>query len=192
MSRDGRLFIMHDETTGRTCDGDVSIEGSDASLIDGITLKNGEPVPGLLDVLDLVRGRAALNIEVKSRGAGAMTAAVLRTARYSGNILLSSFDEREIIAARSVDPKLPVAGIFDAFAPESVPVYAKSGCSVISLNRKAVSRELVERFHAYGVRVYVWTVDDRSEMEALLDSGVDGIYSNRPCELRSLVDGRIR
>ena len=45
----------------------------------------------------------------------------------------------------------------------------------------------VERAHALGMSVNVWTVDDAQEMRYLLDLGVDVITTNRPLELRSLM-----
>ena len=46
----------------------------------------------------------------------------------------------------------------------------------------------MERAHAAGLAVYVYTVDDPAQMERLLRSGVDGLFSNVPDRLRSLVD----
>ena len=41
--------------------------------------------------------------------------------------------------------------------------------------------------HQLGLKVYVWTVDSRSEMMRLMEMGVDGIITNRPDILRSVV-----
>jgi glycerophosphoryl diester phosphodiesterase len=41
--------------------------------------------------------------------------------------------------------------------------------------------------HQLGLKVYVWTVDSRSEMIRLMEMGVDGIITNRPDILRSVL-----
>jgi glycerophosphoryl diester phosphodiesterase len=38
--------------------------------------------------------------------------------------------------------------------------------------------------------VHVWTVNDRDEMERLLDLGVDAILSDRPTVLKQVLTGR--
>jgi glycerophosphoryl diester phosphodiesterase len=48
----------------------------------------------------------------------------------------------------------------------------------------------VERIHAAGAEVHVWTVNDPGAMTRLLDLGVDGIVTDRCDVLRALVDAR--
>jgi glycerophosphoryl diester phosphodiesterase len=48
---------------------------------------------------------------------------------------------------------------------------------------------LLEEAHQLGLKVYVWTVDSRRDMVRLMEMGVDGIITNRPDILRSVVIG---
>jgi len=186
-SRDNNLFVMHDKETGRTADSNIDIERSLSDDIERVRLKNGEPIPDLKGVLALVAGKAGLNIEIKSEGAGALTAAHIVGTGYQGKLMISSFKEREVIEAKRVMPTIPVAGIFDAFAPSEVSAYRAKGYSVISLNRKTVSRELIISCHSKKIEVYVWTVDKEEEAVRLISWGADGLYSNNPVLIRRLV-----
>ncbi len=47
-------------------------------------------------------------------------------------------------------------------------------------NRRLVRRGAVERWHAAGYGVYVWTVNDAETARALCDMGVDGILTDYP------------
>ena len=43
-----------------------------------------------------------------------------------------------------------------------------------------VDAKVVAHFHARGIPVHVWTVDEEEEMRELLALGVDGIVTDRP------------
>lgn len=49
---------------------------------------------------------------------------------------------------------------------------------------------LLEEARQLGLKVYVWTVDSRSDMVRLIEMGVDGIITNRPDILKSVVELR--
>ena len=55
---------------------------------------------------------------------------------------------------------------------------------------KYVTNKMLAEAHRLGLKVYVWTVDSRSEMVRLMEMGVDGIITNRPDILNSVVRGR--
>jgi glycerophosphoryl diester phosphodiesterase len=69
------------------------------------------------------------------------------------------------------------AGLPDALAPR--------GFQLAALPRRShrlevVTRRTVAHFHRVGMPVHVWTVDDETEMRALLALGVDGLITDRP------------
>jgi len=188
-SRDNQLYVMHDHDTGRTAEKNINIEQSLSEEIASVKLKNGEPVPQLGDVLALVAGKVGLNIEVKSEGSGALTAANLAGSGYRGPVLISSVKEREVQDARRVMPTTPVSGIFDTFIEAEVKKYRSLGYGFISLRKKTVTRELISACHDQKIKVYVWTVDNEEEIRRFIEWGVDGMYSNNPMVLKSIVDG---
>ena len=50
-----------------------------------------------------------------------------------------------------------------------------------------VDRRFVDGAHRAGLPVQVWTIDDATEMERLLDLGVDGIMTDRPTVLKDVL-----
>jgi len=188
-SRDNHLYVMHDKETGRTAGKNINIEQSLSGEIASVKLKNGEPIPLLSDVLTLVAGKVGLNVEIKSEGAGAMTAVHLADSGYKGPVLISSFKEREMQDVRRVLPTMQVSGIFDTFVPAEVSTYSSMGYGFISLRKRTVTRELVSACHDRKIKVYVWTVDEEDEIRRFIEWGVDGMYSNQPGVLKRIVDG---
>lgn len=75
--------------------------------------------------------------------------------------------------------------------PPAVTVAGRFAHLPVRLGRLPfLSPALVRRAHRLGVRVVVWTVDEPAAMHELLDMGVDGIITDRPDVLRSVLIGR--
>ncbi len=187
-SRDNALYAMHDKTTARTAEKNIDIERATSAEIARVKLRNGEPIPTLSDVIKVVSEKAGLNLEIKSDGAGLLTAEYLASSDYKGHILVSSFKEDEVLAVRHAMPQLPTSVIFDVFTVRDVPSYGEKGYKIISLRKMTVSENLVEVCHGQGIQVYVWTVDEEDEMRKFVSWGVDGIYSNKPGLLKETVE----
>jgi len=50
-----------------------------------------------------------------------------------------------------------------------------------------MTSKLVKKAHASGLEVFVWTVNTKSDMKRMIKRGVDGIITDRPDILRSIV-----
>ncbi len=59
----------------------------------------------------------------------------------------------------------------------------------ISLISSSANRKLVERVHACGKEVHVWTVNKKSELERMKMIGVDNIITDRPILAREVILG---
>ena len=135
-----------------------------------------------------VAGKAGLNLEIKSDGAGLRVAEYLASSDYRGYVLVSSYKEDEVLAVRRILPALPVSLIFNVFAARDVRSYGSKGYKIISLRKMTASAKLIDACHEQGLQVYVWTVDGEDEMRKFISWGVDGIYSNKPGVLKGIVN----
>jgi glycerophosphoryl diester phosphodiesterase len=188
MAADRSLWVMHDKQTGRTAAPDVDIEQVTASEAGSVWLSNGEPVPTLDNVFDLVQNKAAINIEIKSDHAGAALARHLQSRAALPRLVVSSFKEAEVSAVRSVFPQLDYALIYDAFSSRHISEYRSRGYGLISLRKNTVTEALVMGCHARGLRLFVWTVDAEEEMKRCIEWGVDGLYTNKPALLKEVLE----
>jgi glycerophosphoryl diester phosphodiesterase len=58
------------------------------------------------------------------------------------------------------------------------------------LRLKVTTERMLRRFHAAGVEVHVWTINDPADMHRLLDLGVDGIVTDRADLAMSVLESR--
>lgn len=199
LSRDGVPVVFHDETLARlTDDADPRrIDRLDAATLTARRLVGGFHMPTLADVLDLVAGRVALNIELKDPD-GVEATARLFAGRSTAGVMLSSFAPRAVAAAAERLPRLPRALIVEPrtapveWAPAIMPFAALARVRATHWHpfHRLVHRRLVSALAARGVAVCAWTVNDPAIAARLAGCGVDGIMTDRPGWLRAALARR--
>ena len=65
-----------------------------------------------------------------------------------------------------------------------------AGGAIWSPYYKELDESQLREAHDLGLKVIVWTVDDPTRMELLLDLGVDGIITDYPDRLRAVMRRR--
>jgi glycerophosphoryl diester phosphodiesterase len=149
----------------------------------------GEHVPTLDEVFGLVRGRCALNIELKAEGVEAAVCRAIRDNDEFESSIVSSFDLGALERVRKIEPQIRI-GVLAERGPNKM-LAAASELKAVAVNPRfnLVDAPLCAEAHRRGLYVYVWTVDDVQTMWAMLDRGVDGIMTNYPELLRVLIEG---
>ena len=167
---------------------DVWLIGAGALVISHDRPVSGGALPSLADVLELCRGRIAVNVELKSdrddglaRRTG-MAAASLIAEHAGSDAYVSSFWWSALEGAREAAPAVRRAFVFsDSPEPAALIASAKQlGLWALHPNRAYVTAELVAAAHDAGLQVNAWTVNDPAEIAAFAALGVDGVMSNWP------------
>ena len=84
-----------------------------------------------------------------------------------------------------------LAGLdIDAFDGSVPRLVAAAGCRVWSPFFREVSKEALEEAKRLGLDVVAWTVNDPTDMESLIEMGVDGIITDYPDRLRRVAGAR--
>jgi glycerophosphoryl diester phosphodiesterase len=197
LTRDRAVIVMHDDTVDRTTDGHGAVAEfslNDLKRLDaGARFEGrtgrGEKIPTLDEVFAAVVGRCALNIELKKGGYERDVAAIMRKWSAVGDSMISSFDWDALETMRSVDREIRIGVLTEKDPDATLEAAARMHAMSVNPRFDMASREFCAAAHAQGLKVLTWTVDAPELMRYLIDVGVDGIITNYPERLRSLVSG---
>jgi glycerophosphoryl diester phosphodiesterase len=159
----------------------------------------GNRIAELKGVFQLVRDADAkkvrFNIETKvkdgrSGGEGmvALTTAVVTeiyTAGMAERSTVQSFDWSSLNLTKKIAPELPPAAL-STYGGSLATAAAAQGYDIISPAFRSVTPAMITEAHELGLPVIPWT----AEMERLMDLGVDGINSDYPTRLRTVMEER--
>ena len=187
---DGQLMVIHDDTLDRTTSGTGSVANQTFALLRLLDAGKGERIPTLSEVFDAINHRAIINIELKGPNTAEPVAQIIdayvRTKgwRYE-DFLISSFDLAQIQAAKKWLPQVRIGALINK-APANLRSFAES-FNLWSLHpaKRCTSRKLVAEAHWCGLKVFVFTVNQPSEIAAMTKLGVDGMFSDYPDRLAS-------
>ena len=145
----------------------------------------------------------------------AAVARAVREAELAARVSVQSFDWRTLAIMRRIAPEIErvclsidggsgdtlkrgqpgaspwTAGLdIDDFGGSAPRLVAAAGCSVWSPNQRSVTAASLAEAQALGLKVIPWTVNERPDMERLIQMGVAGIITDYPDRLRAVMAER--
>ena len=198
-TRDGRLVVIHDQTVDRTTDGRghvAALKFDDLQRLDAGRWFGpgfaGERVPTLDDVLELVRGRAFVLLEIKNgpifyEGIEPQIADTLRRHGMVEAALVMSFDHPSVRTMREAAPDVATGIIYSARLVDAIPVARAADADALCPAWGLLTAGVVAEAHDAGLGVFPWTIDDAEAMRRCLVWGVDGVTSNDVRLLAALI-----
>ncbi|CAA9359526.1 MAG: Glycerophosphoryl diester phosphodiesterase [uncultured Nocardioidaceae bacterium] len=211
-TRDGALVLLHDTTLARTTNVRRVFPRRAPWLVSDFTLDEitrldagswhspqfaGERIPTLEQLVDVLRpSSTGLLLELKAvalhPGMVRDVAATLRgvpgyadSAVASGRLVVQSFDHDAMKEHKRLEPGIPVGalgtppraelGAIATWADQVNPVYW------------SVRRSYVEMVHRHGMKCQLWTVNRTDQMRRALSLGVDGVITNHPGSLQTVL-----
>ncbi len=200
LTADGEPVILHDLDVSITTSGRGRVHELTLAEVKQLDASKGRAesaeVPTLREALELLSGRAGVNIEIKNlpqepsfdspkEAAVEKTLSTLHDVAFSGPVVICSFNWLSIERVRELEPGIPTGFLtVAAIDPWASLTYVKAkGHSlalphVVSLD--GAGPEFVEAAHTDGVRIGTWTVDDAATIERLFEMGVDALATNDP------------
>lgn len=151
-----------------------------------------EGAPKLKDVLDLVKGKCLLNVEIKSPTT-TQTVATLINEAIKGpfwkpeHFVISTFDHNVLLDCKKYLPNIRMGALMEGVPlPAYIDLLSQKGIQNIHIKWRSIMmdiesgyqlRDAIKRNH---IETWVYTVNSKSVFETLSDYGVDVVFTDKP------------
>jgi glycerophosphoryl diester phosphodiesterase len=206
LTSDKEVVVFHDEKISRCTDGRgkladytlARLKKLDAGSWYDKKFKNTR-IPTLAEVLDICKQRIAVNIEIKTEAVGKMffggiEEKCLKIVEQSGmkkHVVFSSFDPRAVMHLKTIDSIVAAAVLFKKKHYGSMlpsDVLESAGADTFNCSKSELSKKWMIDIKSHGIYVNIYTVDNVRSMKKFINTGVNGIFTNKPDVLKRVLD----
>lgn len=196
-SRDRKVVVIHDATLERTTDGHGAV--SDNTMAELKKLDAGswfdprfadQHLPELSEVLDLVNGRARVNIEIKAHAyehnhppdaIEKQVVELVKQKNMQDSILISSFEIDILVQIASMQEPAAIALISKTPVSNRI-IEICTSLKVFSWHpdHLIVTPRQVDMMHVAGLKVFPYNVDTYEDYVKMMKMKVDGVITDDP------------
>lgn len=180
-----KLVVIHDPRLERTTNGTGRVIDREFDYLRSLDAGQGQQIPTLEEVIDLVDQRVVMNIELKSAdGTGALVAKTIREYLAQGwstaQFLVSSFHLPELYEFKQAMPEISVGALLCGVPLDWAAVATELGADSLNFSVEFVDGRLIVDAKQRGLQVLVYTVNHPEDALWLRSLGVDGVFSDYP------------
>jgi glycerophosphoryl diester phosphodiesterase len=186
LSADGIPVVIHDETVDRTTNGRGAVADLTVEELRALDAGDGEYVPTLAEVLDLMGDNVHVDIEVKANAAGQAVLEEIegRNTRW----LISSFDWDVLRYVRSAQKDTELWVLSPAASDEALDVVDEVGATALAIWERGLDEDVASHLREKSVDFWVWTVNDPRRARECVEWGAIGICTDDPARIRQALE----
>lgn len=187
----GELVVVHDVTVNRTTSGTGKVKNHLLRQIKKLDAGDGQKVPLLHEVFDLVDKQIAINIELKEKYTASAVAELIANyqERYhwpDDLFFVSSKYPSEIRRFQALLPTISTGIIASLKIPFTALYNAKRlQANVAVFNQRSIKRRQVRRAHSRNQKAYAFTTNKKERVKEMKKMRVDGIFTDYPGAIKN-------
>ena len=179
LTKDKEVVVIHDSTVDRTTNGKGPVGSYTLEEIKKLDAGKGEKIPTLKEVIEFVKDKVGLIIELKEEGTEDKVVGLINKHSLYGGAYVISFWHMAVKRVKEMDSRIKT-GVLLVGCPVDACIARSASADALVMNYAFVSKGLVDKAHQEGLKVFIWNIDDRDMLKPYVDMGVDGIGSNDP------------
>ncbi|MDD5153865.1 MAG: glycerophosphodiester phosphodiesterase family protein [Thermodesulfobacteriota bacterium] len=179
LTKDKEVVVIHDSTVDRTTNGKGPVGSYTLEEIKKLDAGKGEKIPTLKEVIEFVKDKVRLIIELKEEGTEDKVVELIKGYNMFDSAYIISFWHMLVKKIKEMDSRIKT-GVLLVGCPVDTCIARSASADALVMNYAFVSKGLVDKAHQEGLKVFIWNIDDRDMLKPYVDMGVDGIGSNDP------------
>ncbi len=180
----GEVVLFHDRTLDRRANRSGLVAELSFAELRSLDVGLGERVPLLSEALELLRGKAAINIELKGQRCAESVAPILVGALSKGwkveDLVVSSFDHYQLQNLRSLLPEIPIGVLVYGYPLSAIETARTLNATSINADISFITQARVREIQKNGFTVNIYTVNTALDIKLMSELGVDGILCDFP------------
>ncbi|GGW64539.1 glycerophosphodiester phosphodiesterase [Alishewanella tabrizica] len=192
---ENELVVIHDARLERTTSGQGSLYAHSLAQLAQLDAGQGQSIPLLWQVLQLIQGKCWLNIELKGHDTLTPLLSLLDRAVNELNVdlstlLISSFNHPLLAALKQAKPSIRIGALTANLPLDYAKFASELQAEAVHCDVDFINEDMVKDAKARGLKVYVYTVDGEQAVNAMHLLGVDGIFTNYPAKSRAILNSK--
>lgn len=181
---DGRIVVFHDDRLERTTDGTGYICEKSFAYLRSLDAGEGQQIPTLEEVCDVIDSQVCLNIELKGAETAAPVARLITKLVDDGwdkeKFLVSSFHHQALLEMKRLYPDIKLGALIRGIPVDGAKFAEDLGAFSVHPALDFVNQQFVDDAHARGLKVFVYGVDHPEDIAKMQLLGVDGVFTGFP------------
>lgn len=183
--KSGEVVVIHDFDIDRTTNGKGFVSELTLEALKKFNAGEGEEIPTLDETLNAINGKSMVNIEIKGKNSYTIVSETIKSQIKSSiwkqsDFLVSSFDHKQLLKFHKLLPEIKIGVLFEKVPDNFHEIANKLNAYSINANFEFLTKEMVNKIHLQGYKIYAYTVNSEENKIKMADLNVDGIFSDFP------------
>ncbi len=184
---DDQVVVFHDSDFMKLANIDLKIWDATMADLESIDIGShkdpvfsNERVPTLSELLAICKGKTKVVIELKYYGHDKdleqRVLGIVKARGMTSDVMYMSLNLDAVTKIKELDPDCRTGLLMSVLSGK----IEDTRVDFLAVNAMFVSRSFIQRAHASGKQVYVWTINDAVTMSRMIGMGVDGLITDKP------------